>query len=91
MMEGIRDDLCSKDSLNELVPKVINMKRMTIKRLSNPRVKIFENFFKNINAKSAVTFTKTATKTPSIMTLSRRMLSRMSIDRMMFSRMTAVE
>lgn len=38
MMEGLRDDLCSKDSLNELVPKVISMKRMIIKRLSNPRV-----------------------------------------------------
>lgn len=37
-MEGIRDDLCSKESINELVPKVINMKRMIIKRLANPRV-----------------------------------------------------
>ncbi len=37
-MEGLRDDLCSKESLNELVPKVIGMKRMIIKRLANPRV-----------------------------------------------------
>jgi hypothetical protein len=39
MMDGMRDDLCSKDSLNELVTKGIGMKRMIIKRMANARVK----------------------------------------------------
>jgi hypothetical protein len=41
VMESIRDDLCSKDSLNELLPKVITMKRMIMKRITNPKVKTF--------------------------------------------------